>query len=130
MSPSDVEKLEKMIPDSIDNIRLIIEIDKIAQKYNMSLKDARIAEKKTEADSLQAALAASSGMSTLYGVGELSFGVSGTYEAYIAFIKDLEKSLRLIDITSITVAAGEAPVAGDMQVYNFTTMFKTYWLNK
>ncbi|MCK9352003.1 MAG: hypothetical protein WCT49_03875 [Candidatus Paceibacterota bacterium] len=126
MPPSDVERLEKMVPDSIDNIRLIIEVDKIAQRYNMSLEDPKVFQQKEEMTSLQEAVVASSGMAALYGVGKLSFTVTGTYEAYIAFIKDVEKSLRLIDIISISLTPSASEGAGT--VYDFNTEIKTYWL--
>jgi hypothetical protein len=131
MPPSDVERLEKFLPDSIDNIRLIIEIDKRAQIYNMVLRDTRVAEIHPDASSLEAALAGASGNGSLYGTGELSFTVTGTYEAYVSFVKDLENSLRLIDITAVTVTAKDS-VAKDEQPdsYEFKTTIKTYWLKK
>jgi hypothetical protein len=128
MAPSDIERLEKMLPDSIDNIRLIIEVDRIAQRYNMMLRDPRVSQQKEDVGSLQAALSASSGLASLYGVGILSFGVTGTYEAYIAFIKDLEKSLRLIDITTIALSPASSGGGSSAGTYNFETIIKTYWL--
>src|SRR5690349_1065682 len=35
IDPANLEKLEKMLPDSVDNIRLILEIEKIAAPYGM-----------------------------------------------------------------------------------------------
>ena len=129
MAPSDVARLEKMLPDSIDNIRLIIEINNIAERYNMTLKNPKVSEQKEDsAASIQEAITAAGGLSSLYGVGLMSFTVTGTYETYIAFIKDLEKSLRLVDITAISLSPGTSPQADTVSKYDFNTTIKTYWL--
>jgi Tfp pilus assembly protein PilO len=129
MPPSEVERLEKFLPDGIDNIRLIIEIDKIAQQYNMTLRDPQVSEKQPEAVSIDAAIAESSGLQALYGIGEMRFSVKGTYESYLAFIKDLEKSLRLINITAVSLSGASAET-DSVDLYNFETTIKTYWLKK
>ncbi len=33
LAPTDLERLEKVVPNNIDNVRLIIEINEIAKKY-------------------------------------------------------------------------------------------------
>ena len=38
MSPVDLIKLQKLLPDSIENIHLILEIEKMASPYGMVLK--------------------------------------------------------------------------------------------
>jgi hypothetical protein len=126
MNPVDVDRLEKMIPNSIDSIRLIIEVDKIAQRYNMTLDEPMVSQQKDSMTSLQAVIAGVSGTSSLYGVGKMSFGVTGSYETYIAFIKDLEKSLRLMDITAVSLS--NEKIVGSVITYDFKTEINTYWL--
>lgn len=126
MAPADVDRLEKMIPNSIDNIRLIIEVDKIAQRYNMTLENPIVSQQKDSMTSLQAVIAGVSGTSSLYGIGKMTFGVNGSYETYIAFIKDLEKSLRLMDITAVTLS--DEQITDSVITYDFKTEIKTYWL--
>ena len=41
LSPSDLDRLEKLLPSKVDNIRFIIEIENIARQYGMSLKNVR-----------------------------------------------------------------------------------------
>src|ERR1035437_1839059 len=36
--PDNLAKLQKLLPDNVDNIRLILEIEKIASPYGMVLK--------------------------------------------------------------------------------------------
>ena len=37
----NLTKLEKMLPDSVNNIRLILEIEKLSLQYGMALKDIK-----------------------------------------------------------------------------------------
>ena len=49
--------------------------------------------------------------------------VTASYDNFIAFLKDLEKSLRLVDVVSLTFTAPESS-----PTYDFTIGLKTYWL--
>lgn len=39
--PENLSKLQKLLPDNVDNIRLILEIEKIASPYGMVLKNVK-----------------------------------------------------------------------------------------
>lgn len=128
-APDDLKRLEKLLPNYVDNIRLIIEIDSIASRYNMILKDVQV--------SVPAAPAGVSGTpngilpgedSLPYGTTELSFSVVGPYETYRSFIKDLEKSLRIIDITGVSFTADKEAKDASYDVFTFKTSLQTYWL--
>jgi hypothetical protein len=41
IDPVNLDKLTKLLPDNVDNIRLILEIEKIASPYGMILKDVK-----------------------------------------------------------------------------------------
>ena len=41
INPDDLVKLQKLLPDNIDNIRLILEIEQIAVPYSMVLKNIK-----------------------------------------------------------------------------------------
>ncbi|TSC71923.1 MAG: hypothetical protein G01um101448_1068, partial [Parcubacteria group bacterium Gr01-1014_48] len=50
------------------------------------------------------------------------FNISSSYSQFLKFIKDLESSLRLVDIIGISLTAEEA------DFYDFTIKIATYWL--
>jgi hypothetical protein len=60
---------------------------------------------------------------SLYGTLTLSFSTTATYTTFLAFMRDLEKSLRLIDIVSVQFASSDTN-----QLYDYTVSIKTYWL--
>src|SRR3989339_1994705 len=41
INPENLAKLEKLLPENVDNIRLILEIEQIALPYGMILKDIK-----------------------------------------------------------------------------------------
>ena len=57
-----------------------------------------------------------------YGTVGLSFSVNSSYDNFQNFLADLEKSLRLVDISDLSVAGN------DTGIYDFSVGLKTYWL--
>ncbi len=117
-SSSDLERLEKLLPDNIDNVRLVLELDNIAARYGMRVSNVAISSDVSSGEE-----GTIGPQNRLYDDVILSFAVSGTYDNFIAFMKDLEKSLRVVDITSLSFDGGP-----DEFAYNFAVSVRTYWL--
>lgn len=140
----NVEKLQKLLPDNIDNVRLIIEISNIASPYGMVLKDVRYDATKKEVtpqDSTATTkkIGTSSNTNTSnvsnkdYGIWNLEFSTQGTYDNFLSFTKDLENNLRIVDISSVqfsssSTGGGANPSSNESYKYSFK--IKTYWLKK
>ncbi len=131
ISETDRDRLNKIVPDNVDNVRLIIDVkDDIAARHGLLLKNIKTAspDAATTQGTAQAGAAPDSaaGMSTgeKYGVVTLSFSVSTSYETFVNFLKDLEASLRIMDISRLSIAAG------DKGTYDFSVDIKTYWLKQ
>jgi Tfp pilus assembly protein PilO len=116
ISLDDMTKLEKLLPNNIDNIQLIIDMNNIADKHNLTLKGAKL-DKELKADSNK--LGADD---NLYSTVGISFSVTSSYENFQNFLKDLEKSLRLVDITDLSINASPTGL------YEYSVSLKTYWL--
>ena len=129
--PVSLEKLNKLLPDGVDNIRLILEIEEIAKPYGMSLRDIKYsAAPKTDAEKSQEAGVPTSGTEKLYGVWDLGFSTQGTYSNFIAFVEELEKNLRIVDITSVDFSSDTGPGLNPntQEAYKYSIKIKTYWL--
>lgn len=132
----DLNKLEKLLPSSVDNIRLILEIEKIASPYGMALKDVKY--NTTDTNSVASAGTALSGVGLTksapkdYGVFDLEFSTSGSYSNFINFTKNLEDNLRIVDISSISFSSDTSPglnaKATPSDIYKYNFKIKTYWL--
>lgn len=131
--PEDREKLNKFVPKSVDNIRLIIDLNNVALRYGFALKGIKAnASSKTSNESFAppmnpGAISAPSMNRNVISAPVLdtvtvSFGVTAPYQQFISFLQDLEASLRILDISSLSV------IANDSGVYEWKVELKTYWL--
>ncbi len=134
ISPENLERIKKLLPDSVDNIRLILEIEKIAQPYGMSLKDvkynANLEKEETEGGAITSGVDGDNLSNKNYGSWDLSFSTSANYSNFLNFMRDLESNLRIVDISSIEFSSSAAPLGGSSasEVYRYTFNIKTYWL--
>jgi len=116
INPADLTKLQELLPDNIDNIKLVIAMNQIAQNHTLTLKNIKL---DTTAGIDQSKL----GQDTAkYGTVSLSFVVNSSYANFQNFLTDLEKSLRLVEVTDLTVTGN------DTGLYDFSVGLKTYWL--
>src|SRR3989338_1578701 len=117
----DKERIEKLLPDNIDSVRLIIDVNNIASQYGMTLKNIGLTGSAPE-KSGGASSNAIGPQNELFKEVGLKFSVSGSYDNFRSFIKDLERSLRLVDVMSVSFVASET-------VYDYSVTISTYRLN-
>lgn len=128
ISKENLDNLKTLLPDSVDNIRLIIQINSLATKNNLSL--LRNVDYQTE----QQATTANQDPQAIqkqYGEFTLSFQTSGQYKNFLAFISDLEQNLRLVDVVKVDFSPADQGVqqnAGTSLSYKVT--LQTYWLKQ
>jgi Tfp pilus assembly protein PilO len=139
INPDDLAKLQKLLPDNIDNIRLILEIGQIASPYGMTLTnvkynatdDTNSSSAVPSAATVQGGAVTSAGSGD-YGTFNLEFSTSGSYDNFINFTKDLENNLRMVDISSIVFSsdtgASAIAKAGAPEIYTYDFKIKTYYL--
>jgi len=139
INPDNLMKLQKFLPQNVDNVRLILEIGQIALPYGMVLKDVKynvIAPDTTNVTLakrtvIQGGVVAE--VSKDYGIFDLEFSTSGTYNNFINFTKDLESNLRIVDISSIIFSSDTGSTTNNGQIssseiYKYNFKIKTYWL--
>lgn len=126
-------RLEKLLPDNVDNIRLILEInDVVASAYGMTLKDIKYEPEK--ADSSKTTTGNNNQNSPQndtnpYGTWNLEFSTEGSYNNFLNFLNALEHNLRLVDISSIQFDSDvEKDKKNPGDVYKYSFKIKTYWL--
>ncbi len=121
---SSIEKtrLTKMLPDSVDTVRLTMDINGIASKYGILIKriDVKAEEKKTSGSAPAASPFITAQKADPFNTLPLSFSLTSSYENFNLFLSDLEKSLRIIDIVSISVNPNVS------NLYDFSVAARTY----
>jgi Tfp pilus assembly protein PilO len=138
INPDNLAKIQKLLPENVDNIRLILEIGQIALPYGMVLKNVKYNATDTTTTAAPVAtgavvpVSAANAVSKDYGIFNLEFSISGSYDNFINFTKDLEKNLRIVDVSSITFSSDATASVGSKavssEIYNFDFKIRTYWL--
>ena|SRR3989338_8348638 len=149
--PVDLERLEALIPDRIDEVSALIDIDALTVAHHLMLGDIEVGEQgQTESGAgaagsqpgavgtpaqMPGAMAgaddadgfvfiqAGESLESQYSTLDVGFSVTGTYDDFRMFLSDIERSLVLMEVTSITFAASE----GD--AIPFTMKVRLYSLN-
>src|SRR3989338_4598819 len=75
ITDEDLERLKKILPDHVDNVRLIIEVDRIASRNAMILKNV------TTRDGVQSVEGSFGPDDGLYGKIRMGFSLIGRYES-------------------------------------------------
>ena len=127
-SEEDIQRLETMIPDHVDNIGLILELDKIANKYGMTLENVDVDAMPASRGGDIATGDSSIGSGQHYDSLTLRFSTFGTYDDFGTFLQDLEASLRLVDLESLEFSTQETVSTKGEATYNYNIAIRTYWL--
>lgn len=115
---NEVQKLEKVLPSQSDIVSLAVNFDSIAARYGISIKSINSTDSSTQ--SVDGIVQAPS--SSLYHEATVTLSFIADYESFRGFMSDIEKSLRIIDIQSVTFESS------DNGLYDFKVTVKTYWL--
>ncbi len=126
----DITRLSRMLPDHVDNVRLILEIESIASRYGMVMSEVQIKDQSAPSNASASFDSAGTpqlrGTTDTLGTTNLSFTVAAPYGTFLQFLRDVEKSLRVVDVTSLHFSPAEEAKAVDF--YDFNVSLQTYWL--
>jgi predicted nuclease with TOPRIM domain len=133
ISGEEKERLLRLLPDTIDNVRMIIDIYNIAEQKQLTLtnfqisegdKNANISGPSGEFNDLEKDLKLSYSDPSKVGVLSFSFSVSAKYDTFVDLLKTLEQTLRMVDIRTINISGG----GSDSVFNNYSVTLDTYWL--
>jgi len=130
-NPSDLDRLQKLLPDHVDNVRLVLDLDNLAARHGMALQNVVISNPVSDVQA-QGAVSVIGGGKQEYDSLTLRFSTVGTYESFRTFLEDIETSLRVVDLESLKLdresGASLASEEGGEPLYKFDIMIRTYWL--
>ncbi len=124
-SSRDIEDLEQMIPDSVDNIKLAIEIQRMGEERGLSVESVQYDPKSNQSseNSLGGDVTA---QNSLFEVFELEIIASGPYDTFVSFLEDIQRSLRIVDVVNVEFSS-ESSFLND-NTYTYNIIIKTYRL--
>ncbi len=123
LNQTDLTRLEKMVPDSVDNVKLILELQNIANQYSLQIEAANTnKEETTEGEEPKKEASLVDVESRDYGIITLNFNITGSYQNFLSFLRDIERNLRVTDIRNVAFSSDGTGT------YSFQLSLDTYWL--
>ncbi len=135
ISEEDRIRMDKMLPNTVDNIRLIIDLNNLAFKHGLVLKSvtasAAPSAQKGPTSPIVAATGVLTPVTSQNDIGiptptldsvNVSFGTTATYEQFLSLLQDIEANLRITDVVRLSL------ISSDSGQYEWAISLKTYWL--
>lgn len=123
IDPSYLTRLSTFLPDSVDNVGLILDLNALAARSGFSLSNIDVISNATAGGG---SATPSQGLPAIgmnpVGSIDLSLSAAGTYGALQSFLAGVERSARLLDVRDIVVKGS------DTGVYNYQMSIRLYWL--
>ena len=131
-----IDRLKKMLPDHVDNVRLVLDMDGIASRYGIRIQNVSVQDpgKGRREGGSSTVLNGGATQNQPYQSLTLQFEVVSTYDEFVLLVRDLESSLRVVDLVTLSLrprtnqtVTGED---GDINkpIYTFGVSLRTYWL--
>lgn len=126
----DLKNLSLMLPDNIDIVGLILDIDRMTSNHNVEISSFLIPYV-SPASSKNQAVNTTQSENDYIGSAIITVSVEGTYFDFKNFLFELEKSMTLFDVTSLKIKVNNIKnsSSGTDEKLSFTTDLKIYWFN-
>lgn len=126
-NPVDVDRLHKLLPDHVDNVRLVLDLDTLASQHGFALQNVVINAPVAAVQGRDQRQVVLGPNREVYDSLTLRFATGGTYPNFVQFMKALEESLRIVDVVALTIDPDSTPTGGE-PLYRFDITLRTYWL--
>lgn len=118
ISEEDKRDINTVLPNSLDYVKLVSEIDNVAKNYGIIIDKINL----NNLDSSVGDSVANAEPSKPYRSAILGFSFVSDYKKAMSFIDELERSMRILDIRSMKI---DQETEGG---YIYSVQFETYWL--
>jgi|TARA_R110000824_G_scaffold401771_1_gene615694 Tfp pilus assembly protein PilO len=125
LPPDGIARLEGFLPDGVDNVQLIFDLDALASRTGVKLSEFTTSESNKPATGFavdQASENSAYESSSPYDSLDLSMSATGSYAAFRAFLTGAETSLRPLDLVELSLNDSSTGV------YTYDMTFRLYWL--
>jgi len=111
----EIERLENFLPDTVDNVRLLVDLDAIAKRKRLNITNITI-------DTQEATQKDNNDKSKL-GKVSISFSVILDYTEMKELLVELEESLRIVDVRKVEITSSQ-----ETETFPMKLTIDTYWL--
>lgn len=121
----DLDRLAVLLPDSVNNVRLILDLDALAARSGLTLSNIDVLDTTAPNTKVGTSTSAGGGVSisgNTVGSIDLMLSAVGTYSSMRSFLDGVEKSARLLDVRDVAVKGSNTGA------YNYQMTVRLYWL--
>ena len=121
--PADaIARLQAFLPDGVDNVQLILDLNSLAAKTGIQLSNFDIQSSvSASADQSSGALPLETSARATDSI-DVTVSATGTYSSFRAFLDGVERSLRPLDLVQMTLTDSATGV------YTYNLTFRIYWM--
>ncbi len=115
----DIERLEVLVPQKIDEVRVLTDLNEMARVRNMLFGNVNVVngdEEVVSSDVTEASVVTQNITYDAIRSTDITFSLIGTYDQFKSFLADVEQSLVMLEIMEMKFVVGE----GDLQQYELT----------
>lgn len=123
ISEDEKNRLKRVLPDTIDNVRLALDIDQLALRRNIAIGPISIESDLTNTTAGRQRERGAASQLPDNGTIRVNFSFRTDYSSFIGLLQDLEHSQRLVDVTGLRVSKFD-----NTPIYGFEVTLQTYWL--
>ncbi|PIR82905.1 hypothetical protein COU19_03140 [Candidatus Kaiserbacteria bacterium CG10_big_fil_rev_8_21_14_0_10_56_12] len=118
LDPADLARLNALLPDSVDNVGLILSLNALADRSGLTLSNIDVSSNANSAQENSGGLLNASPTNSI----GLSVSAAGQYGAFLTFLSGIESSQRLLDVSDITITGSNT------STYTYHLTIRIYWL--
>jgi Tfp pilus assembly protein PilO len=118
ISQEDQKNIATFLPDSVDNVGLILDLNALAAKSGLGLTGIDVLSNELTSTNAQGGAVATNPVGSV----SLSLSATGTFDSLQRFLSRIETSARLLDVQDITVKGSNSGV------YTYQMSIRLYWL--
>jgi len=114
---SDIDRLEKLVPNSVENVGLTLALTALAGRKGLIISSIDVTSNSSDTDRSSSSFNVNPVSSI-----DMSISATGSYRALQSFLEGVEKSQRLLDVRTLTVGGS------DSGIYTYQMTIRIYWL--
>lgn len=132
LSSSDRERLERMAPEKVGDIRLAMDVTNLLSSNNVQIQGISLP---SMSSSGSGGSGSESGVPERQGAlpKQISFNITAGYRSFTSLLEEVERSLRIIDVTGIEFGVGGegegAPSSSSSDIYTYNVTGYIYELD-
>lgn len=128
----NLNRLSRLLPDHVDNVRLVLDLDSMAARYGMAIQNVVINRAAETQEDQTTVLGALTAQASTFDSLTLQFNTRGTYNNFVSLMQDLESGLRIVDVVALSIEPEQIETQDGQAmtdpVYRYNITVRTYWL--